>query len=767
MNNETTNLTSETVATMLPNVGLNGEPLVGKGVDNNYKKIIDNEIEQVDEDVDLVKENMEDKIINFSTKEDVNYKTRKLIVGIYTLQLKIEEMELNSNDNDSKKLIEMKRELVRRKKELLTIKKSASSELKKAISDLEKVGTKEVEKKIDDIKKDRDKVEEITEGISMTDVAGYYITEMNSIKSVIDDNIAERRANKKNAIEVRKSEVINNIPDSEDYIKTYNQKLEDANVILTNIYKTFANKPMSSSGKKFSDYVKINATGEKSPKFIKSGNKYIYIGSTVCHLTFDASEHKDENVSFTYILHIMRKITRDATRQNKDKSVVFRCDIGAKGNPRLKKITVGGYLRTTLGTLKVSKTVKESTDDLYTEVYNAHKGKGAYLRRTKEKYEALEKYLSKIKNEDIDAEKRIDLAEEASDIISSLITDAQKIPNDDFFDSIADINFIINGFKKVWTAIKARFSITGVATYRPRTKRSEVINSLRKIQKELDSAIIKAGREIKKREKAESSDRDRLSPELKRLDEKRGRLADLKRELEEAKKKEKSTGEKRYEYKVDGLTRKIEKLQKEVDDDEAKIEEEMEKIKKHRDQDVKESVITEAADMEPEIRPIVEELNRKGYKVRYASPGHKKLRKKEDFEPDGVYYNKLYSDARIMFDSKYNFPEAPKYWHWRDVDGCSYLDITPKGFNVEKGDTPNDAFDKWKDAYMNSLKTYVNNLKPNNSSKETKESVNEFTESLMDTIYGNMGMDDIMYTESNIKFNSENILLKELDELLS
>lgn len=33
--------------------------------------------------------------------------------------------------------------------------------------------------------------------------------------------------------------------------------------------------------------------------------------------------------------------------------------------------------------------------------------------------------------------------------------------------------------------------------------------------------------------------------------------------------------------------------------------------------------------MEDEIKPIVDKLNKKGYKVKYASPGHNKLRKKK------------------------------------------------------------------------------------------------------------------------------------------
>lgn len=149
-----------------------------------------------------------------------------------------------------------------------------------------------------------------------------------------------------------------------------------------------------------------------------------------------------------------------------------------------------------------------------------------------------------------------------------------------------------------------------------------------------------------------------------------------------------------------------------------------------------EEIITESRNMEDEIKPIVDELNRKGYKVKYASPGHKKLRKKEDSEPDGVYYNKLYSDARIMFKDKYDFPPAPEFWKFREVDGCSYLDIKEKTYS-NKNITPDEDFAKWKADYMKSLKDYVDSLKPlnddSNDNKEIKESVSfdEFYENMI------------------------------------
>lgn len=263
-------------------------------------------------------------------------------------------------------------------------------------------------------------------------------------------------------------------------------------------------------------------------------------------------------------------------------------------------------------------------------------------------------------------------------------------------------------------------------------------------------------------EAAKDEEKKTLPSELKRLDEKRGQLAKLEEELKEAKESLEKSGEKIYENKVTGLTSKISKLKKEIEEDEKKAE----KIEK----EVQESVMLEAKQMEDEIRPIVNTLEEKGYKVKYASPGHKNLRKKEDAEPDGVYYQKLYSDARIMFDDKYDFSDTPEGWHWREVDGCSYLDITPKSYKEEDG-TPDEAFTKWKNDYMSSLKEFVNKLKSKGDSEKT-ESVDEFAESVINDIYDRMGiLDDFEEMEESASeipaLDSGNTLLKELDSLLS
>lgn len=131
--------------------------------------------------------------------------------------------------------------------------------------------------------------------------------------------------------------------------------------------------------------------------------------------------------------------------------------------------------------------------------------------------------------------------------------------------------------------------------------------------------------------------------------------------------------------------------------------------------------VTEAKDMEPEIKPIVDKLNSLGYQVKYASPGHKKLRKKEDKQKDGVYYGALYTDARVMFKEDYKFPSAPKGWKWRTVDKCDYLDVIPKKCKADDG---TEAFNSWKSEYMGNLKSWAFALPPKGSSPVTKANDN-------------------------------------------
>lgn len=171
---------------------------------------------------------------------------------------------------------------------------------------------------------------------------------------------------------------------------------------------------------------------------------------------------------------------------------------------------------------------------------------------------------------------------------------------------------------------------------------------------------------------------------------------------------------------------------------------------------------SEAANIDKEMQKYIDKLNDKGYKTLYSSPGHDNIRAKEDPNKDGVYYGKIYNDARLMFGDDYNFGEAPKYWHWRQVDGKSYLDITPITF---KGDdsSRDKQYAEWKKKYLKSLDEWIDELpdasdngkKKNGDSddsndntedtdtadkKDAEEEVKEVEESVMTDLFASMGM---------------------------
>lgn len=171
---------------------------------------------------------------------------------------------------------------------------------------------------------------------------------------------------------------------------------------------------------------------------------------------------------------------------------------------------------------------------------------------------------------------------------------------------------------------------------------------------------------------------------------------------------------------------------------------------------------SEAANIDKEMQKYIDKLNDKGYKTLYSSPGHDNIRAKEDPNKDGVYYGKIYNDARLMFDADYNFGKAPKYWHWRQVDGKSYLDIIPITF--KGNDSSRDKqYAEWKEKYLKSLDEWIDELpdasdngkkKKDDSNdsndntedtntadkKDAEEEVKEVEESVMTDLFASMGM---------------------------
>lgn len=131
--------------------------------------------------------------------------------------------------------------------------------------------------------------------------------------------------------------------------------------------------------------------------------------------------------------------------------------------------------------------------------------------------------------------------------------------------------------------------------------------------------------------------------------------------------------------------------------------------------------ITEAADMDEDMRDPVSKLNAKGYKVKYSCAGHENTKVKEDRNKDLVRNGKLYSTARIQFEGKVNFGKLPERWERKDTkDGCTALYVKPYTYNEKQG-TPAEAYDKWKEAYMVDLIEWIDALPNKDSSSEEKE----------------------------------------------
>ena len=638
---------------------------------------------------EFVQEGVKDIANKIKERVVVSKDTCKLVVDIYILKKKIKKA---TKTGDTKREIDLKRELVRKQMEMNAVKKSASPELQKEITKIEKNLEKQTKKfDIEDIKTEsvEDKVfDESVDAIEYTlDYVAYdRIREnekkfINEFKTVMKDYKESYKRLNKALGKADQKEIKSCIKEARNKLK----KLEST----VNSAPRLTEKTVSLTGKVIKSGLAAIATTAAvgvAAYGVTKANQEKKIKDAV-----NSQRDWEEGIDKIISDEKYWKDYEDKLREDKKMGMTANRVVNT-----YKAVSVAGGL--------AGLAAKHSVDKARAERGYTFKDYSNKFKSDQMKFiEKNRKYLDKIENMNLSVKKEYEEnIEEGIEIMESLC--------------ILDISL-----------------------------EDEVI-----IEKEDDKVT--------------------LPPELKRLDEIRGKIEELGDDLEIAKKKLNETGEKIYENKVKGLTAKLDKLKKELSEKEKEAEKIQEKNKK--DEEVKESVyevIVEAANMEDEIKPIVDKLNEKGYKVKYASPGHKNLRKKEDKEPDGIYYSKLYSDARVMFADKYSFGDAPKYWHWRDVEGCSYLDITPLRYDKKDG-SQDEAFTKWKENYMNSLKTFVDGLKKNG--EEVKESVDEFANSFIENVFESMGINDLenyeglVVNESVVVENSTENLLKELDELL-
>ena len=116
-------------------------------------------------------------------------------------------------------------------------------------------------------------------------------------------------------------------------------------------------------------------------------------------------------------------------------------------------------------------------------------------------------------------------------------------------------------------------------------------------------------------------------------------------------------------------------------------------------------LMLEAKKPDEGMMDILSTLNGKGYKTKYSCSGHKDSGK-SDKNDDGIVNGKLTSAARIMFQDDYEFPDPPKHWGFKTVEGKDYLYVLPYSSD---GKDPK-AFDAWKNKYMASLDRWAKSL---------------------------------------------------------
>lgn len=136
--------------------------------------------------------------------------------------------------------------------------------------------------------------------------------------------------------------------------------------------------------------------------------------------------------------------------------------------------------------------------------------------------------------------------------------------------------------------------------------------------------------------------------------------------------------------------------------------------------------------VDDDIKPIIDKLNEKGYETKYSCSGHPSARIKKDVYRDGIYKNKLYSTARIVFAKKYDIGSAPKYWMKKELNDGELISlyVEPPTFKILNG-LPKDAFTKWKNNYMNSLEKWVNELPKEGEKKEEEDVVESVLDDLL------------------------------------
>jgi hypothetical protein len=131
-------------------------------------------------------------------------------------------------------------------------------------------------------------------------------------------------------------------------------------------------------------------------------------------------------------------------------------------------------------------------------------------------------------------------------------------------------------------------------------------------------------------------------------------------------------------------------------------------------------IVYEAANIDDDMKEVIQTLNAKGYGTVYSCSGHPSARLKSDKLKDGIKYGKVYSTARVVFDKKYDFKDIPKYWEKKDLEDKIGIYVKGPTYNIVNG-MREQQFEKWKKRYMYNLRQWADNLPAKDGSKPSKE----------------------------------------------
>lgn len=171
----------------------------------------------------------------------------------------------------------------------------------------------------------------------------------------------------------------------------------------------------------------------------------------------------------------------------------------------------------------------------------------------------------------------------------------------------------------------------------------------------------------------------------------------------------------------------ISKTNKEVEDDESEEIENMTSIVDEMFESFFGFESTEGGnpDIPDKIEPIINEIESKGYKVKYSSPGYSNTRFSNDRDKNGVINAKMVTTGRVIFSRDYKFTTTPKGWEWKVLkNGSKALYVKPYTYNEKMG-TEKEAFQKWQKVYMDSLKEWAVKLPQCGTSDDTEHEPDE------------------------------------------